>query len=427
MPGVIAAFLRDQPAALPVFAVLVLVAGLVGWLVGRGGRGRGWAVVLLGVSGALVVATALTPSRGGGGAFGVCRVAVPGPEPVLTTSGVLGLALFVPVCLVAVLVFRRVWLTLAAGAVAAVAVEVGHALVPALGKACDTDHLLVHLLGVLVGTVLGGVATGFRRAAPPRFPRLPWLVAGAVAVVCTALTAVLVRPAVDTPVPEPVTASREQDDLLRDTARRFLGPEAGHQLREVRPVEDKTLLIATLTSGGTSRGTVYLDWPAGEVTAAEFTPPLAPSPNPVDATAARDIATLLARTHFPWALAAELRVQPTPSGDFSASWRQHRDGILLPLRADLLLDKQGALVQFSTAKIPAPPLCAVTITQSQAETTATTARPGRQVARGELVARQVNNQWTPVWSLGLVPLNGSPEQVFIHACDGRVLQDTEVR
>ncbi|MBB4680621.1 hypothetical protein [Crossiella cryophila] len=427
MPGVIGAFLWAQPYALPVFGGLAVVFAVLGWLLGRAGRARWWAVFLLGVSGALVVATSLTPARAGTGSFGMCRVAVPSVDATLSTAGVLGLALFVPIGLAAVLVFRRFWITLALGVTGVAALGLTHALVPALGRACDSDLLLANLLGVLVGAVLGGVATGFRRDTEVRFRRTPWVVAAAGLVAVATLTAVLVRPAVDEPLPEQASASREQEDLLRETARRFLGPDGGHQLREVRRADGQTLLIAALTTGTANRGIVHLDWPSGEVTAAEFTPPLTPAAALVDATAAKDIAIRRAQSYFPWVLGAELRVTPVAGGDFSASWRQRKDGVLLPLRADLLLDRNGGLVQFSTARTPTPDLCPVTVDQPRAEAAATAARPGRQVARGELVARRVGERWTPLWALGLVPAGAGPEQVFVDACGGQVVPESELR
>lgn len=423
----IAAFLSAQPYALPVFLGLTVLSAVLGWLLGRSGRARWWAVLLLGAAAALVVATTLTPVRAGAGAAGTCRVAVPSPDALLSLPGVFGLAVFVPVSLAAVVVFRRFWVTLALGVVTVAALGLAHALIPWLGRGCDSDALLSHLLGVLIGALLGGVATGFRHPAEIRLRRTPWLIAATALVAVTVLAATLVRPAPDEPSPEPTSASREQEDLLRETARRFLGPDGGYQLREVRRASDQTLLIATLRTGETNRGIVHLDWPSGEVIAAEFTPPLDPASAPIDATAARDIAIRRAQSYFSWALGAELRVTPVTGGDFSASWRQRRDGVLLPLRADLLLDRNGGLVQFSAARVPAPELCAVTVDQPRAEAAAIAARPGRQVARGELVARRVGERWTPLWALGLVPAGGGPEQVFVDACSGRVVPESEVR
>lgn len=427
MPGVIGAYLWAQPYALPVFGGLAVLFAVLGWLLGRAGRARWWAVLLLGVAGALVVATTLTPVRAGTGSFGTCRVAVPSPEALLSTAGVLNLALFVPAGLAAVVVFRRFWLTLVLGLSGVAAVGLAQALLPVLGRACDSDVLLVNLLGLVVGAVLGGVATGFRRSGAIRFRRAPWVVAAAGLVVVAGLAVALVRPVADEPLPEANGTSREQEDLLRETARKFLGPDGGYQLREVRRADGQTLLIAALVTGTTNRGLVHLDWPSGEVTAAEFTPSLTPATAPIDAAAAKDIAIRRAQSYFPWALGAELRVAPVAGGDFSASWRQRKDGVLLPLRADLLLDRDGGLVQFSTARVPPPELCAVTVDQPKAEAAAIAARPGRQVARGELVARRVGDRWTPLWALGLVPAGGGPEQVFVNACDARVVPESEVR
>ena len=71
--------------------------------------------------------------------------------------------LFVPPVLFAAIASRRPVLALAAGVVASAGIEAVQALVPALGRSCDTNDWLSNSIGAAVGAVLAGLALWLAR------------------------------------------------------------------------------------------------------------------------------------------------------------------------------------------------------------------------------------------------------------------------
>lgn len=63
-------------------------------------------------------------------------------------------ALFFPLAYFATLATQRPVLTLATGAAVSAATEAAQALVPALGRACDTNDWLMNTIGILAGVLL---------------------------------------------------------------------------------------------------------------------------------------------------------------------------------------------------------------------------------------------------------------------------------
>lgn len=63
-------------------------------------------------------------------------------------------ALFFPLAYFSTLATRHPVLTLAAGSVLSIVIETAQALVPALGRACDTNDWLMNTIGVVAGVLL---------------------------------------------------------------------------------------------------------------------------------------------------------------------------------------------------------------------------------------------------------------------------------
>jgi len=76
--------------------------------------------------------------------------------------------LFVPPVLLAAVASRRPWLALAGGVVGSAVIEAVQALVPALGRSCDTTDWLSNSIGAAVGAALAGVALWLARRAGVR-------------------------------------------------------------------------------------------------------------------------------------------------------------------------------------------------------------------------------------------------------------------
>lgn len=144
-----------------VLAVLVLLGPLVGrWLVHR--PRAAW--TLFGLSLLPVVALTLVPTSRE--VFERCAVGW-----VLPTFGrvelMANVILFVPPVLLAAVAARRPVLALVGGVAGSAAIEAVQALVPALGRSCDTNDWLSNAIGALVGAALGAVAIMLARRSRP--------------------------------------------------------------------------------------------------------------------------------------------------------------------------------------------------------------------------------------------------------------------
>lgn len=152
-----------HPWLSPLALALLVVAGpLVGsWLVGR--RRLAW--TLFGASLLPVLLLTLVPVDRE--LFERCSVGwvLPTPGRVELMANVL---LFVAPVLLAAVALRRPLVALLGGVAASALVEVGQALVPALGRSCDTNDWLSNSIGALVGAGLAVVALRLatRRGAP---------------------------------------------------------------------------------------------------------------------------------------------------------------------------------------------------------------------------------------------------------------------
>jgi len=143
-----------------VFALLVVGGPLLGrWLLGRPPL-VSW--VLFGLSLVPVVALTLVPVHRELDARCVVQWALPTFGRVELMANVL---LFVPPVLLAAVAFRRPLVALAGGVVGSALVEAMQALVPTLGRSCDTNDWLSNTVGSLLGAALALVALRLARPA----------------------------------------------------------------------------------------------------------------------------------------------------------------------------------------------------------------------------------------------------------------------
>lgn len=146
-----------------VLAVLVLLGPLAGrWLLGR--PRAAW--TLFGASLVPVALLTLVPTSRE--VFERCAVgwALPTFGRVELMANVI---LVVPPVLLAAVATRRPFLALLAGVAASAAIETVQALVPALGRSCDTTDWLSNTIGAIVGAALGAAAIRLEhRSRTPR-------------------------------------------------------------------------------------------------------------------------------------------------------------------------------------------------------------------------------------------------------------------
>ncbi|MGW4393717.1 VanZ family protein [Amycolatopsis nivea] len=162
-------FLLDNSALVPVALLLIAVACAgVGYSLLRVRRIKHrnlilWTLALLSVLPVVALTLVPAPSRVD---HVVCAVQF--SLPTLTSVEPLAnLALFFPPVFFAVLATRRPWLILAAGAGLSAAIEGLQALVPAIGRACDTNDWAMNTVGAILAVLLarGTIALVDREAA----------------------------------------------------------------------------------------------------------------------------------------------------------------------------------------------------------------------------------------------------------------------
>ncbi|WP_166347411.1 VanZ family protein [Phytoactinopolyspora limicola] len=151
-------FLLEHPWMSPVALALMVVAGPVlgRWLTDRPTAAR-W---LLGASLLPIAITTLVPVDRQLEEFCVVQWALPTPSRVELMANVV---LFVAPALLFAVITRRLLLTVLLGTGLSAAVELVQALIPAIGRSCDTTDWLSNTIGVLIGAMLGWAALRLAR------------------------------------------------------------------------------------------------------------------------------------------------------------------------------------------------------------------------------------------------------------------------
>ncbi|SOE02580.1 VanZ family protein [Blastococcus haudaquaticus] len=147
-------FLLEHSALVPgALAGIALICVGVGSLLVRDERGRGLLTALSALSGLVALVLTLAPS--GRGASDRIGCTVQFALPSMTTVELLAnVALFVPPVLFATLASRRPLTVLAIGSAVSAGIEVLQALLPVVGRACDTNDWFMNSIGVVGGVVL---------------------------------------------------------------------------------------------------------------------------------------------------------------------------------------------------------------------------------------------------------------------------------
>ncbi|SDF17938.1 VanZ like family protein [Blastococcus aurantiacus] len=161
-------FLLDHSALVPgALGLAALVCALVGHAVLRVARPGSPVIPALAVVAAVGVLVLTMPPTGRGASIRGCTVqfAWPGPGSVELLANV---ALLMPVVVFATLATRRPWAVLGAGSGASAAIEAVQALVPAIGRACDTNDWAMNTLGVVVATGIAGATLALADRAAAR-------------------------------------------------------------------------------------------------------------------------------------------------------------------------------------------------------------------------------------------------------------------
>lgn len=159
-------FLLEHAALVPIALLLiaVLCAGVGQVLLWTGRSGWLWAAVALTAVPVLVLT--LTPSSGT-----LQRCTVQFSVPRLGSVELLAnVALLLPLTFFAALASRRPGLTLIGGMALSATIEALQALVPAIGRSCDTNDWSMNTLGALVAASLGWALLALNRVREGKPP-----------------------------------------------------------------------------------------------------------------------------------------------------------------------------------------------------------------------------------------------------------------
>ncbi len=152
-------FLMDNKPLVPVVLFLVAAAcvGIGYFAVRAHRRGTRILVALVVLSSLLVVALTLVPA---GRRMDEVMCTLQFAAPTLGRVELLAnVALFFPLVYFATLATRRPLLTLTAGAALSAAIEAAQAVVPAIGRACDTNDWAMNMTGAVAAVLAATVTT----------------------------------------------------------------------------------------------------------------------------------------------------------------------------------------------------------------------------------------------------------------------------
>ncbi|MBH1933762.1 VanZ family protein [Streptomyces sp. AV19] len=417
-------------------SIFSMVSFVVCFVVARRAGGRAWSWAAFG--GAVAAEVSLTLLfTGGGGASGQCVINKDLAEPFATEQGVLNAALFVPIGLFGVLAARAVVPVLVGGVLLSAATELLQALVPGIGRDCDSSDLEMNSMGVVAGVVVAWTLILLvRRTIEPLSAGVRATSTGsAVALLAAGMAWYFgITPLVMEATSIQVAGSKEKraaEEVIRQT----FGDRYGVANVQVMPGTyggGDRLLIAL------EKGSAELSWPDREQLSVELehssTPSDASFPVPGVSVRPRDkgealvVAETFARKTFPWGV-AKSGVEVYPVGEkaelgWIASWRRRVNGVLMPMRLDVQVNRAGRISQILARHVDDPVrLPRVLIKESDAVDIVRRAQhqPAGAVktGRGELLAIKRQGEWRAQW---LIPyrIKDQTGRAYVDATTGEV-------
>ncbi|MEU7205699.1 VanZ family protein [Streptomyces sp. NPDC045470] len=359
------------PGLVPAFVItaflLAVPVGLISTL-----RGRSAVLpVLLTTALVGILTVTLMPSSLESEAPGTCDQGLPGASFLASESAQLNVLLFVPLCFLAVLLFRCPVLVLAGTVILTSGIELAQGQLP-LGRACSYDDIKANALGGIIGLTLGCLCLclfprdGRRRSPFTRRDTL-W---GLGAVVASACAAATVFPATLTIEDFEATIYRSRAQLgaelgnpeaMREwfagTVTELLGEQTNTEMevRKPRNGQQRWFLRAE-----TDRGIVVATWPDRrlvELSAVSHQREAGdPSPSlPLLDAELRKSAERFARTWFPTETAgADARFQRVRNDPDARllSYRHYDHGVMTPMRLDIVVSTTGRITGLTTKALP---------------------------------------------------------------------------
>ncbi|MGW2540221.1 VanZ family protein [Kitasatospora sp. NPDC001574] len=373
--------------------------------------------MLAGASTAVVLTATLYPIHPGAPAPLLCTVQRDLLSAMSSTQGLMNIALFVPAGFFTALLVRRPVSTGIALTLLSAAVEALQAVTPGGGRSCDTADLWNNALGAAAGcglAYLWSLRTSDKRLVTSRneIARGSMVLAGGVAVLAIAVVPFVTVISAD--VTESTLAGPAQRDAAIKAFQDFFGPEA--KTKSIQYVAGTFGQPGTISATGET-GSLTLAWPGGEPTTGLVGPVPDQAPGELTDAAAVASATRFAQLHFPWALTGSYTrtdAQPNAGGAKTVQWRSRVDGVLMPMRLDMLVTGSGQVSSFSARHVKAPVLPKATVTEQTARSTATAAHPGAVITSAELLAQtDQSGVWHPRWMISMITPEGKQKAMLL--------------
>ncbi|MFJ8982594.1 VanZ family protein [Streptomyces sp. NPDC102282] len=360
-------------------------------------------------------------------------------EPFTTDQGILNAGLFFPIGLLGVLATKKVVSALMGGILLTFSIETLQATLTFLGRGCDTSDLQMNSLGVAAGALVGWAIVylddrnGKFLLLPERRQQVTALVA--VAALTISWLAFITPQGVSHTVGIG-RANAKQEAAVRDSVEKIFGDH--YEVKNVDfargPAGSGTVMASF------DEGFAELSWPDQRKFSASLDISDAGKPSgfpvsrtqkpPVDSVEAQAIATRFIQDRAVWSLNAKPRstaVGAKAELGWMTSWRRHNsDGVLMPMRLDVQVDRTGRVTQLIMLNEQDPKLSkplikketAVSAILEKAES-ASTEIQGSDV-KTELIAKKVDSTWRTVWLIAAQAPKG-PVSGSVDASSGKVI------
>ncbi|MDV9186881.1 VanZ family protein [Streptomyces sp. SR27] len=397
--------------------ILSFTVGLLRFRTARAqGRGRATMHALLAAAITAVVSLTLWSTGSPVAKSRVCVINSDIFEPFATLQGLLNAGMFMPIGILGVMATRNVATTLVGGFLLTAGIETAQGALTFLGRGCDTSDLQMNTLGVITGSAIGWLAVKTDSHGSVR-----WNVATRRIVAVWATSAALLAGIWVTFInPENVSftvaitgADTEQESAGREAVSSAFGDK--FKINKIEFARGLTADTGTVIISF-DEGFAELSWPDRETFKASLDMSSGPESSgypvgdrmqpPDDAAEALTLATSYAKEHAQWALRGAKAVT-SPVGKnaemgWMSSWRRRdANGVMLPMRLDIQVDRTGAITQLIERNIEDPNLPEPKISRQKAielfHQASKNAGSSERAADAELVAKSVEGSWQVHW------------------------------
>ncbi|WP_433498176.1 VanZ family protein [Sphaerimonospora sp. CA-214678] len=337
-------------------------------------------------------------------------------DGMLDDSGMLNVALFVPLGFFSTLILRRASLAIVGAITLSAAIELCQALIPMISRRCDSSDFLANSLGATIGVA---IAFGIMRHIKAEYNicsvRKLWATLG-----CAVCTIGIIGGVGLDWHPSSTASSVGWVEMGESDQRRgkaivykLLGRDVRvDSIRLMNDVNDGVAKsVAMVQFDG---GILYIDWSSGEPFHAEFgtsigqrpldlLAPISDSVEMNEKSAAKRAQEFVRNLAWPNTdKAPKASANGDASQGFIVSWREREGGVLLPFRLDVLIGPTGEVTGFDGNPIQlSSPLPPVRVGENEAKSIATSKVSDHKIGSVELLAEQVEGTWIPVWAIGL--------------------------